>query len=520
MTAGGRRDRVVVVGAGIAGLSAAVSLACAGHDVHLVERAESPGGKMRQVEVGGTPVDAGPTVFTMKWAFDRLLAQAGTTLEAEVGLTRAGTLARHAWGDGSRLDLFASPDESAAAIEHFAGAQEAAGFQRFCRDSAGVFATLKDTYIAAERPGPVDLARRVGMGNLQQMLALRPFSTLWSALGGYFKDPRLRQLFGRYATYCGSSPFQAPATLMLVAHVEQDGVWLIEGGMHALARALATVAQRHGARIDYGRCVTRISAGTGGVDAVHLEDGERLAADAVIFNGDYSALASGLVGGVDLGEAPVKLSERSLSALTWAVKAKVRGFPLARHTVLFSDAYRREFDEIFRKGRVPSDPTVYLCAQGRDDAGARIADTDADPRDAFLCLINAPALGDRARHTSSEIATCLDAALGRMARCGLTLDSTTMESVATTPADFEQMFPGSGGALYGRASHGWMASFRRPGARTRLPGLYLAGGSVHPGPGVPMASLSGQLAAASLVADRGSTRRFHRVAISGGTSTA
>ncbi|WP_037547484.1 1-hydroxycarotenoid 3,4-desaturase CrtD [Stappia stellulata] len=520
MTAGVRRERVVVVGAGVAGLSAAVSLASAGHDVHVVERAGAPGGKMRQVEVGGTPVDAGPTVFTMKWAFDRLMAQAGTTLEAEVGLTRAGTLARHGWGDGSRLDLFADANASAAAIEQFAGPREAEGYRRFCKESAAVFATLKDTYIAAERPDPVTLARRVGMGNLSQMLALKPFSTLWSALGAYFRDPRLRQLFARYATYCGSSPFQAPATLMLVAHVEQDGVWLIEGGMHALACALAEVAGRQGARIDCGRAVTRIETGANGVCAVHLADGERLAADAVIFNGDFSALASGRVEGVDLGEAPVKPSERSLSAMTWAVKAEVRGFPLARHTVLFSDAYRREFDEIFRKGRVPADPTVYLCAQGRDDAGARTRDAVDDPRDAFLCLINAPALGDRAPHTSSESATCLEAAVRRMARCGLALESATMESVATTPADFERMFPGSGGALYGRASHGWMASFRRPGARTRIPGLYLAGGSVHPGPGVPMASLSGQLAAASLVADRASTRRFHRVAISGGTSTA
>ncbi len=507
-------DRVVVVGAGIGGLCSAIALAGAGFDVTVLEREGYPGGKMRAVEAGGMPVDSGPTVFTMKWVFDALFARAGLSFDRAVTLSKADILARHGWRDGSALDLFAGVEDTVAAIDAFAGAENADGYRRFARDSGQIFATLKDTYIAATRPNLPTLVGRVGPLNMDKLFGLRPFTTLWKALGGYFPDPRLRQLFGRYATYCGSSPFQAPATLMLVAHVEQDGVWLVKGGMHALARALATAAESLGARIRYGCGIARIEAGSRGVSGVVLEDGERIAAGRVVFNGDASALYRLTNSGK--APKPVPPAARSLSALTWSMRATTAGFPLSRHTVFFSDAYRAEFDAIFRGRTLPEQPTVYLCAQDRDDAGT-LAPEGADG-ERLLCLINAPADGDRRRFSKSEIDEWLGKTCDHLARCGLTLEPHAAR--ATEPADFETLFPGSGGALYGRASHGWTASFQRQGARTGIPGLYMAGGSVHPGPGVPMAALSGRLAAETLVADRASTPRFRPAATSGGISTA
>ncbi len=505
--------RVVVVGAGMGGLCSAISLAGAGFEVTVLERQSYPGGKMREVQAAARAVDSGPTVFTMKWVFEQLFDQAGLSFDDHVSLIPAEILARHGWRDGSALDLFANVEQSVEAIRAFAGAENADGYRRFAHDSERVFKTLQHSYINAPRPNPMQLAGRIGPLNIGEMLALKPFSSLWNALGSYFPDQRLRQLFGRYATYCGSSPYQAPATLMLVAHVEQDGVWFVDGGMHALARALGGAAQRLGATIRYGAEVQGLSASRSGIDGVLLADGERIDTDNVIFNGDASALAKLLPAAA--APKPVPAAARSLSALTWSMRAKTSGFPLSRHSVFFSDNYRAEFDTIFRDRSLPEQPTVYICAQDRDDVG-NLAD-GAEAGERLLCLINAPADGDTHRFTKDEVDQWLGKTCAHLQHCGLTLDP--LSAIPTGPADFEALFPGSGGALYGRASHGWMASFQRQGSRTKIPGLYLAGGSVHPGPGVPMAALSGKLAADSLVADRASTPRSRPAATSGGTST-
>lgn len=510
------RQKVIIVGAGAGGLSAAISAASRGMDVTVLDRAATPGGKMRRLGVGGRQVDAGPTVLTMRWVFERLFEMAGTSLEARIRLNQARVLARHGWSDGAQLDLFADVEESARAIEAFSNRANAQGYRRFAAQSAAMFATLKPSYIDAQRPGPLSLMARIGPLNLKEQWALKPFSTLWSALGEHFSDPRLRQLFGRYATYCGSSPFQAPATLMLVAHAEQDGVWLAQGGMHGLAKSMETLAREMGVTFRYGADVSAIGSGRQGVTGLTLASGEQLLADRIIFNGDISAL-KGLVDGTDTGVAPTPRPKRSFSALTFAMTARTSGFPLAHHTVFFSDDYRAEFEAMSNRQAMPSSPTTYICAQDRDDAGKL---NDADERERMLFILNAPADGDQTEFSDKETATCLDQALALLSASGLEIEKSGMDCVPTTPAQFHQLFPATGGALYGRASHGWTASFRRPGSRTRIPGLYLAGGSAHPGPGVPMATLSGMLAAESLAEDLASMRLSRPAVISGGMSTA
>jgi 1-hydroxycarotenoid 3,4-desaturase len=194
-------------------------------------------------------------------------------------------------------------------------------------------------------------------------------------------------------------------------------------------------------------------------------------------------------------------AERSLSALTWSLVARTEGFPLARHSVFFSDDYAAEFDHILVKGRLPAKPTVYICAQDRDHPG----DWPDGTPERLLCLVNAPPNGDRHPYSATEVEQCAQRTFSFLNRCGLKLHLRPEASLITTPTDFAALFPGTGGALYGPASHGWKASFNRPGSRTKVPRLYLAGGGAHPGAGVPMAALSGRLAASCILEDLAST---------------
>ncbi|MDE1922844.1 MAG: phytoene desaturase [Gammaproteobacteria bacterium] len=506
--------RIGIIGAGIGGLVAALDLAHRGFDVVLFERAASPGGKMREVRVGPYALDAGPTVFTLRGLFEDLFASVDENLEEHIKLRPANVLARHVWKQGEHLDLYADPGRTCDAIADFAGEREARGFLRFAADARRTYLALERSFIRAFRPSPFDLISRIGLTNISQLIDIRPFNDLYAHTGRYFSDPRLRQLFARYATYCGSSPFHAPATLALIAHVEQAGVWYVDGGMQRVAERLADLAVARGAQLRYATPVASIDLCKGRVSAVCLRDGERVALDALVCNADAQALAAGTLGlGAMRAARRTPAAERSLSAVTWHFLARPRGVPLVRHTVFFSADYRREFDALGR-GLAP-EPTVYVCAQDRGDDA--LADGGASER--IMCLINAPATGDVNGFGAAEIESCEADVLAAMRRAGLEFERSADPAVITTPSDFERLFPGTGGALYGPASRGWRASFKRPGARSPVPGLYLAGGSAHPGAGVPMAAISGQLAARAVAMDWASSTRSRPTATDGGTST-
>jgi len=253
-------------------------------------------------------------------------------------------------------------------------------------------------------------------------------------------------------------------------------------------------------RFRYNAPVREIVVERGRAAGVVLASGERIAAGSVVCNADAAALGAGHLGeAARRAASPVPAHRRSLSAMVWTASARTSGFPLTRHNVFFSDDYAAEFAAL-AAGRLADAPSVYICAQDRDSAGAAPGGAER-----IQIIVNAPAIGDGAGFSAAEIAACQRQMLDTVARSGLSLDLEP-GAVLTTPSEFAGLFPATGGALYGAASHGWAASFQRQGSRTRIPGLYCAGGSTHPGAGVPMAALSGRLAAHCLLQDQAAQR--------------
>ncbi|MFN4158571.1 MAG: 1-hydroxycarotenoid 3,4-desaturase CrtD [Gemmobacter sp.] len=508
----GQGRRIAVVGAGVGGLVAALRLASAGCDVTVIEAAATPGGKMRVVDSAAGPVDAGPTVLTLRGIFDRVFQAAGTRTEDHLTLIPQPLLARHWWPGSGPLDLHADPEASAAAIAAFAGPRAEADFRRFDARTRAAFAAFDAPVMQAATLSPLAIARAAA-GEPALWPMLMPVMTLQRWLALQFADPRLRQLFGRYATYVGGCPQASPAVLALIWQAEAAGVWAVQGGMHRLAQVLASLAAARGARFRYGVPVTRITAHFGRVSGVGLADGTTVGADHVVFNGDPAALVAGLLGPAAKAAVPARAtSPRSLSARVWSFAATPRGRNLAYHNVFFTDDPRAEFGPLAR-GRSPQAASFYVCAQDRATA------TPTGP-ERFEIILNAPPQSQAASAapTPEEDTRCHAMMLDTLARHGLTFDPPPGPAAMATPATFARMFPATLGAIYGLSPHGLTASFRRPGAATQLPGLWLCGGGVHPGAGVPMAARSGWNAAEAVLSSPPSPSRSGRMAMPGGMS--
>jgi 1-hydroxycarotenoid 3,4-desaturase len=516
-------DRVVVIGAGIGGLAAALRLAAGGAAVTVVEAQPSPGGKMRAVPSAAGPVDAGPTVLTMRSVFDDLFALAGAAPDDHLRLIPQPVIARHWWPGGSTLDLSSDRATSAAAIRAFAGAGGEADFHRFCARADALHDSFAGPVMHSARPRIGGILAAIARHPARWPLlapALLPGRTLAGLLSRDFRDPRLAQLFGRYATYVGGQPALSPAVLALIWAAEERGVWAVEGGLHRLAQAIADLAARLGVTFRYATRAARILTQFGRIAGVRLDDGTVLQATTVLYNGDPAALSAGLLGPeVRRAVGPRATRPRSHSAWVWSFAARVTGLPagqpLSHHNIFFSAEPAAEFAPLAR-GAGQTAPSLYICAEDR--AAGRVP---RDGMERFEIIINAPPT-DQVRKVPDrrETEICQELTFATLKRFGVSFDPVPGAAALTGPAQFAALFPGSQGSIYGRSPHGMMATFRRPGPATAIPGLWIAGGGAHPGSGVPMAALSGRHAAEAILQGRASTSRSARTAMPGGTSTA
>lgn len=478
----------VVIGAGLGGLAAAIELAAKGWRVRVLEAGPDPGGKAGVAVLDGVEVDTGPSVLTMPDVLDAVLRAGGSSLDAELVLTRPAPAFRYVWPGGDTLDVFDTPDATLASVRAAFGADaadELAGFLAYARR---IWDAAAPNFVLGAAPSFGGLLRH-GPAVFGLLADIDGTRSMHGAIRARVRHPRLRDLLGRYATYNGSDLRAAPATLNCIAHVELGlGGVGVRGGIYAIVRALVRVAERLGVTFTFDAPVTRIRVDAGRVVGVDTAEGP-LDARVVVLNADVGALSEGL-----LETRAVSVAEpRSMSGWTAVLRARRRRGADARvaHTVLFPERpYVEEFADVFDRDRPPAEPTVYLCAQ--EACHGRAGWPDDEP---VFAMVNAPA---EPRGGPRDAAVWRDVeavALARLGAAGL-VDPGDTVVWRRTPADLAARFPGSRGALYGAASNGTFSAFRRPAnAVPKVPGLFLASGSAHPGGGMPLCLQSGRQAA-------------------------
>ncbi len=460
-----------------------------------------------EAQGGGFRWDTGPSVITMRHVFEELFATAGRRLEDYIQLLPVEPLTRYFYPDGTVLD---ATRDLARMVEQIRRLDE--------RDVEGYLAYLGYVARLHRVTGPAFIYgapptwRTVTQVAPADALRLEPWLTMDAAIRRYVRSPHLRQLLGRFATYVGGSPFRAPATLNVIAHVElNEGIWYPRGGVYAIAAALERLARELGVTIRTGCAVKQIYVpGTSEVPGtsrattlratgVLLANGERIAADAVLSNVDVAHTLTNLLPreAVDLRRLRgITRAEPSCSGFILLLGVRGEFRQLAQHNIFFSSDYRREFDDIFRRGVPPEEPTVYIAVTSK-------ANPDHAPpgHENWFVLVNAPATGPAFDWEKGK-AAYRDRVLATLARFGLDVRDRIVVEEVFTPADLARQTGSWRGALYGASPNNALAAFRRPPVRDpRVARLYYAGGTTHPGGGVPMVILSGKLAARTILQD-------------------
>lgn len=479
----------VIIGGGLGGLATALRLARAGRRVTVCEQGPTLGGKMNVFERDGFRFDTGPSLITMPHVFAELFEACGARLEEHVELVRVNPLADYVFADGTRFTYSTHLPEWLEVVRQLEP-RDVDGFFRFMRLGARLYALSRETFLRRPVLAPPDV--RV-LKALRHMPLRRAWGNYHATVAAHFRSPHLRQLFDRYPTYVGSSPYCSPATLAVIPYIEfAFGGWHIRGGLYKLVESLVSLARGLGVELRTCARVERIEHEGSKVKGVRLADGSYLTADVVVMNGD-AATTEALLDPDDKRRSMSKHSmsspdERSLSGfvLLRGVRRKLAG--LAHHTVYFSADYPAEFAQLFDERRFPDDPTVYVSAPSRTDPSVAPAEGET-----LFIMANAPA--DAAAWAVEETAPARARMFERMASGGFPeIDSLVAVCDEWTPPRLARAYTSPGGAIYGTHSHGRRRAFLRPPNKDgRLRGLYRVGGSFHPGGGTPTVLLSAKM---------------------------
>jgi len=475
----------IIIGAGLGGLAAAIRLAKKGFSVTVLEKNVGVGGKVNTVEANGYKFDTGASLLTMRRVLEELFEFAGKRLEDYLEIVPLDPICRYFWSDGSRFDASPNLEKTETEIEKIEpGGGE--NFRVFLADARRKYEVAEKTFLAHSLN---DLPRLLRPKYFRDLLAISSMRSLDAHVKKYFQSPKLQQLFNRFATYNGSSPFQTPATFALIPYVEFGlGAWYARGGMYEIPQALGKLARELNVEIKTSVEVEKILVENKKAIGVRLTNGERLKSDYVVANSDAVETYRNLI---DAGNERVEKLEPSSSGFVLLLGARKKFPALAHHNIFFSDDYRAEFDAIFKHLRPAENPTVYVAATTRTDP----TQAPAGHENLFV-LINAPYTSART-DWEKEKRNYRDLIIRKLEGFGLDgLENSIDFEQIITPADFESKYRANRGSIYGVSSNGIFSAFLRPPNKARkIENLYFAGGATHPGGGIPLVLISGKLAA-------------------------
>ena len=478
--------KAIIIGSGVAGIASALRLRAKGYEVHVFESNESPGGKMREIQSKGYRFDTGPSLFTMPELVDDLFRLFGENPRDSFSYETLKVACYYFYEDGTS---FTAPSESGKLSEALAEShgENAGKVKRFLDKSKYLYELTSPVFLENSLHKSSTYLSKTGLRGILNLWRLNMFSTMNSVNTKWFSNPKTVQLFNRYATYNGSNPYKAPATLNIIPHLEYGvGTYFPKGGMIDVSRSLYELAVRQGITFHFKSIVESIIIQDSKATGIRTNAGTYFA-DVVVSNMDIYHTYGHLLNGVVMPET-VKKVESSSSALIfyWGIKHEFK--QLGLHNIFFAKDYQKEFSAIFDNNQVSDDPTVYI------NITSKLKKDDApEGCENWFVMVNVPP--NKGQDWEKLIAQAKASILAKLSR----LLGTDIETLIETedildPLSIEKRTSSYRGALYGSSSNSRLAAFfRHPNYKGSINQLYFCGGSVHPGGGIPLCLRSAEI---------------------------
>jgi len=486
--------KIAIIGSGLGAMSAAIRLAVNKYDVHIFEQNSLPGGKAGSLEIEGFRFDTGPSLITMPFVINELFEYSGEKPDEYYEIDCPDILCKYFFADGTTLNAYSNLDKFSAEIEAKTGDNSSSlkNFLAYCRK---IYDLTADIFLFNSLNNIRANVNLKTLKTLFQIHRIDSFRSMNKAITGFFSDSRNIQIFNRYATYNGSNPFKAPATLNIISHVELNlGGYYIKGGMFMLCSALYKLAVKKGVSFHFNTKVEKILLENGNVKGITTNDGTKYF-DIAISNADVSLTYSILLD--DSGSKPAKRYsklEPSSSAIVFYWGVKIKSQSLVIHNILFSENYEKEFRILSEDKTCPDDPTVYIYISSKFNS------KDApEGCENWFVMINTPY--DSGQDWETEIKKTKKNIIQKINKVlGIELNKLIVSESILSPPILEKINGCSKGSIYGYSSNSRTAAFLRHSNKShQYKNLYFCGGSVHPGGGIPLVILSGKLAAEAIL---------------------